>query len=74
MDYPEDIHWRMLVANLRASGMTYVDIATKTGFSTKELAEMESEVYYPPYISIMKLLDLHYERCPKGHRRIGVSE
>ena len=57
MDYPKDIHWRMIVANLRASGMSYIDIATRTGFSNKELAEMESEVYYPPYISIMKLLD-----------------
>jgi hypothetical protein len=64
----------MIVANLRASGMNYIDIAMKTGFSTKELAGMESETFYPPYISIMKLLDLHYERCPKGHRRIEVKE
>ena len=72
MDYPEDINWRLLVSNLRLSGMAYKDIAMQTGFSIKELAEMESEVYYPPYISIMKLLDLHYEKYPMGHNRVGV--
>ena len=56
------------------SGMTYKDIAMETGFSIKELAEMEGETLYPQYISIMKLIDLHYEKCAKGHDRIKVKE
>lgn len=71
-DYPEDIHWRMIVSNLKRKGWTYQKIAKETGFSVKNLSEMESETYYPPYLSIIKLLDLHVSECPDRHLRVGV--
>lgn len=74
MSYPEDIHWRRVVSNLRNSGLSHQEIAMETGFSVKDLALMESEVYYPPYLSIMKLIDLHYERCEGRHGMIGYGD
>jgi len=71
MNYPDEINWRLIVGNLRRSGLTYATVAMETGFSVGELRQMESEVYYPPYISIMKLLDLHHEKCPGKHELIA---
>lgn len=52
--------------------MTYKDIAMETGFAISELREMEMEEYWPPFLSIIKLLDLHVARCPNRHKNIGV--
>lgn len=71
-DFPEDLHWRMIVSNLRKKGMSYSHIAQETGFSVADLRQMESETYYPPFISIIKLLDLHLTKCPEQHMKIGV--
>jgi lambda repressor-like predicted transcriptional regulator len=71
-DYPEDVHWHLIVRNLRQAGMTYGQIAEETGFMPKALQEMESEVYYPPYLSIIKLLDLHITKCPSKHLKVGI--
>jgi hypothetical protein len=70
--YPEDIHWWIIVRNLRMAGLSYQEMANETGFTVHELVQMESEVLYPPYLSIIKLLDLHLLRCPSRHRSIGI--
>lgn len=71
-DFPEDVNWRLIVANLRRKGLSYAEIGLQTGFSTEMVRQMESEVYYPPFLSIIKLLDLHLSVCPEKHMTIGV--
>lgn len=73
MDYPEDINWASMVKNLQRAGMTLPAIAKETGFTLVELGEMEREEYFPPYLSIIKLLDLHLMQCPTEHRRVGIT-
>ena len=72
MDYPEDFNWSFMVKNLERSGMTLPTIARETGFTLVELGEMKREEYYPPYLSIIKLLDLHFMQCPGLHMRAGA--
>ena len=69
---PEDINWRLIVSNLRRAGWDHAGIAYETGFTVAEIRQMESEVYYPPYLSIIKLLDLHVSECPSKHHQIGI--
>lgn len=70
--YPDEIRWYKMVKNLKKAGMSLVDIAAETGFSVSDLNAMEQELYEPPYLSIIKLLDLHLSRCPNNHKMIGV--
>ena len=70
-ELPEDLNWRYMVANLRQKGMTHSHISLKTGFTVQQIRQMESEVYYPPYLSILKLVDLHFDMCEGQHNRIG---
>ena len=72
MEYPEDLNWSFMIKNLQRTGLTLPAIAQETGFTLVELGEMEREEYYPPYLSIIKLLDLHLMRCPGQHMRAGV--
>lgn len=72
-DYPEDLHWSLMVKNLKRAGLTLLDIARETGFTLVELGEMERKEYYPPYLSIIKLLDLHLMKCPTSHKRVGIT-
>ena len=71
MSYPDDINWKLIVGNLRRKGLTYAQVAMETGFSVGELRQMESEIYYPPYLNIMKLLDMHHSFCPGKHQEVG---
>jgi len=70
--YPDEIRWYKMVKNLKKTGMSLVDIAAETGFSVSDLNAMEQELYEPPYLPIIKLLDLHLSRCPNNHKSIGV--
>lgn len=72
--YPDDLHWWIIVRNLRQSGLSLQEIASETGFNVKELVQMESETFYPPYVSIMKLIDLHHDRCASRHHSIASKE
>lgn len=71
-DLPEDINWRLIISNLRRAGWDHSRIAYETGFTLAEVRQMEAEVYYPPYLSIIKLLDLHVSECPSKHHMIGI--
>lgn len=73
-DLPEDIHWNKIVSNLKGKGWTLREIAYETGFTEGELAQMENELYFPPYLPIIQLLDLHVSVCPEKHRNIGVKD
>jgi lambda repressor-like predicted transcriptional regulator len=64
---PEDILWSSVVRNLRKKGWTYNQLAQETGFTVVELREMEDEEWSPPWISSLKLLDLHVDHCPENH-------
>jgi predicted transcriptional regulator len=72
--YPEEILWRALIRNLRNRGLSQVDIAMQTGFNRTDIALMEQGAYEPPFLSILKLLDLHHDLCRGRHHLISREE
>jgi len=71
-DFPEEILWDSIVKNLMDEGLSPKDIAFETGFLEDQVWQMARDEYHPPYLSIIKLLDLHVETCPRKHHQIGI--
>jgi lambda repressor-like predicted transcriptional regulator len=69
---PEEIKWGPLVSNLRVAGWSLQDLAMETGFTVSQLHQMQMGDYEPPFLPIIKLLDLHLVECPKKHRKIAA--
>ena len=58
---PETFDWPTIVTSLTKTGLPISYIASKTGFSITELRDMQSGVWEPQWISILKLLDMYYD-------------
>ena len=58
---PETFDWPTIVTSLTKAGLPISYIASKTGFSITELRDMQSGVWEPQWISILKLLDMFYD-------------
>ena len=69
----EEIKWQKMISNLRESGLSYIEISMLTGFTSAEIARMHSGDYEPPYLPIIKLLDLHLDACPNKHTKVGIK-
>ena len=69
----EEIKWQQMISNLRGTGLSYIEISMLTGFTSAEVALMHSGEYEPPYLPIIKLLDLHLDACPTRHNMVGIK-
>lgn len=69
----EEIKWPQMISNLRGTGLSYIEISMLTGFTSAEIARMHTGDYEPPYLPIIKLLDLHLDSCPKKHKTVGIK-
>lgn len=69
----EEIKWRQIISNLRVHGLSYVEISMLTGFTCAEVIKMHNGDYEPPYLAIIKLLDLHLDACPTRHNMVGIK-
>lgn len=69
------ILWDRVLANLRHAGMTQRDIAKAAGVSKRAVESWVSGVKQPrEYRRVLKLLDLHLDRCPQRHRVDVIGE
>jgi predicted transcriptional regulator len=69
----EEIKWQQMISNLRVAGLSYIEISMLTGFTSAEIAQMHKGDYEPPYLQIIKLLDLHLDACPTRHNMVGIK-
>jgi len=69
----EEIKWSSMISNLRIAGLSYIEISMLTGFTSAEIAKMHAGDYEPPYLPIIKLLDLHLDACPHKHKSVGIK-
>lgn len=58
---PETFDWPTIVTSLTKTGLPLTYISSKTGFTVTELRNMQSGVWEPQWISILKLLDMYYD-------------
>jgi len=68
------IDWELTIKNLRKKRLSYKEISMETGFSITDLKDMENGDFVPPWISCLKVLDLHLEHCPSRHTAIFDHE
>jgi len=69
LDLIERIDWQRVLLNLRASGLAASTIAGKADMPVKaaqNLARGDSD-RPSTLLQAVKLLDIHYERCPERH-------
>ena len=61
METIDEIPWSEIVKTLRRAGMSPAKIAMQTGFSVKEIFDMQNGSWEPYWVPILKLLDLHHD-------------
>lgn len=69
---PEEIRWDRMINNLLSAGLSYFEIGQATGFTSTQIKQMKEGSYEPPYLPMIKLLDLHLTACPQRHLSIGI--
>ena len=69
---PETFDWPTIVSTLTKTGLPLTYIAGKTGFTVTELRSMQSGIWEPQWISILKLLDLFYD-CKQSLEQVALS-
>lgn len=68
-----EIDWRKLLSNLASRNIGIRDVANITMTPAQTLAELSKrKMTEPPFSVGIRLLDLHYDRCPDLHQALMV--
>jgi transcriptional regulator with XRE-family HTH domain len=73
---PPGIHYDRIILHLRGSGLSQREIARHLGVRDSTLSRLVTYGGEPRLSTALRLLDLHYDRCPTLHRAdvIGVPK
>ena len=62
------IDWPRVILNLRSAGMTGKEIAQAVGYSGESAVyRVLNDGVEPKFMTALRLLDLHLDRCPEQH-------
>lgn len=69
------IDWQRVCLDLRQTGTPLSKVAQAVGSSERHLNRLaRDEVQQPRFDVGMRLLDLHYDKCPEAHRAEVIGQ
>jgi hypothetical protein len=68
------IDWQMICLNIRTHYKPLATVAKEIGSDWAHLNRLaRGETKQPRFDTGMKLLDLHYDKCPEQHKKIKLN-